>query len=127
MNIIRFYTTVKNEILLRDTIIASQKAVELVLTTSGLTLDSVSISSEKFLADFARAIILEMKKKGYSDYNAIVGEDLIRVFKCRKKTMITLKWKELIIMIFQFPANPRIVGEIDVVSNKVKREDIENK
>lgn len=127
MNIVKFYTTAKNEALLKDVLAASQKAADSALKSFGLSSDSALSSSEDFLTEFAQAIIAQLRKRGYYDYNAIVGEDLVRVFRYRKGSMITLKWKELMIVVFQLPANPKITANGESLRNKVNEEELESR
>eukprot|EP00826_Nyctotherus_ovalis_P020966 TRINITY_DN1667_c0_g1_i11.p2 TRINITY_DN1667_c0_g1~~TRINITY_DN1667_c0_g1_i11.p2 ORF type:complete len:140 (-),score=28.23 TRINITY_DN1667_c0_g1_i11:551-970(-) len=127
MNIVKFYTTAKSEALLKDVLAASQKAADSALKSFGLSPDSPLSSSEDFLAEFAQTIIAELRKRGYYDYNAIVGEDLVRVFRYRKGSMITLKWRELMIVVFQFPANPKIIANGKSLRNKVNEAELENR
>ena len=111
MDIVKSYTTVKDEEIHKTALIATKSAFEKVVLALGLADTLALVDNKEFLHCFATEIVNQMKKKGCDNYNAIIGTDLVRVFRYQKESLITIKWKELVILLFQSPLNPQF--EVD--------------
>ena len=82
------------------------KAVHLAMksTLNSFKTNTPLTTSTEFLKRLAKTAIEKLEDK---DYNVIVGEDLIKVFKYQKDSFVSLKWDKLILTLFKVPSNPQ--------------------
>jgi len=102
IDLVKHYTTVTDEEILRDLFNSVKTAFALVKNTLKIPVTK----TRNFFNTLAVEIIKKTKSLGIENYNAFIGENFDTAIRYEKTSLATFQWENVKIMLFRCPANP---------------------
>lgn len=127
MRVLDKFTTVEDNGVVKSIEDIASEALKRTLASFKPITEGELKQSKDFLNKLAHELVLKMHENTYANYNAVVGEKMVQVFRYQKNSLITLQWNKLITILFRVPLNPQGSGDRQLAIDSVDRKSLASK